>query len=79
MYPARVSAETVTYSYDSLGRLLSSAHTGGGNDGVVTSYVLDKAGNRTKHSVTGSPNGSATGVIVAPLGGSFVVIPFDRE
>lgn len=48
---AAFGSETTTYSYDELGRLVSSANSGGPRDGkaAVTSY--DPAGNRATHAV----------------------------
>lgn len=56
MLPAPVVAtETVTYSYDALGRLIKVVRTGTVNNGVVSSYSHDPAGNRTKVKTTGAP------------------------
>lgn len=41
--------ETYTYSYDSLGRLTSSAITRGPNNGTNSSACFDKAGNRRRY------------------------------
>lgn len=43
------NAETVTYSYDELGRLKASAVSGGSNNGTSTAVCYDKAGNRQKY------------------------------
>ena len=51
-----LAAETISYSYDARGRLVQVARTGTVNNGVTTSYTLDKADNRTNKSTTGSPN-----------------------
>ncbi|MFL6725203.1 MAG: RHS repeat domain-containing protein [Sphingomicrobium sp.] len=57
MIPIAASAsETITYSYDARGRLVQVAHSGTVNNGVTTSYVYDKAHNRTSKTTTGSPN-----------------------
>lgn len=50
------AAETITYTYDARGRLLKVERSGTVNNGVVTDYVLDKAGNRTGKVTTGSAN-----------------------
>lgn len=56
--PANAS-ETVTYTYDELGRMVRTSQTGSVNNGVVTDIDYDPAGNRTDYDVTGS-NGSGT-------------------
>jgi hypothetical protein len=53
--PAR-AAETITYSYDVHGRLITVVHSGTVNAGVTAAYVYDAADNRTKVTVTGSGN-----------------------
>ena len=50
------AAETITYSYDARGRLKQVARTGTVNNGVTTSYTIDKADNRANKTTTGSPN-----------------------
>jgi len=50
------AAETIAYSYDARGRLVTVARSGTVNNGVVTSYALDKADNRTSKATVGSPN-----------------------
>jgi len=54
-----VASETVTYTYDELGRMVRTTQTGSVNNGVVTDIDYDPAGNRTDYDVTGS-NGSGT-------------------
>ena len=49
------AAETITYSYDSRGRLIKVERKGSVNDTVKAEYKYDRAGNRTKVTVT-SPN-----------------------
>lgn len=51
-----LAGETITYSYDAKGRLVKVEHKGDVNDGVKVEYKHDKADNRTKVKVTGSPN-----------------------
>ena len=50
------AAETITYTYDARGRLVQVQRTGTVNNGVNTSYTIDKADNRTNKTTTGSPN-----------------------
>lgn len=50
------AAETVTYVYDARGRLVQVIRTGTVNNGVTTTYQVDKADNRTNKTTTGSPN-----------------------
>lgn len=50
---AAKSAETVTYSYDALGRLVASTASGGPNSGVSTGATFDPAGNRTSYAISG--------------------------
>jgi YD repeat-containing protein len=50
------AAETITYSYDAKGRLVKVERSGGVNNGVSAEYTHDKADNRKKLKVTGSPN-----------------------
>jgi YD repeat-containing protein len=50
------AAETITYIYDARGRLKQVARTGTVNNGVTSSYTLDKADNRSNKTTTGSPN-----------------------
>ncbi len=54
-----LASETVTYTYDELGRMIRTSQTGSVNNGVVTDLDYDPAGNRTGYDVTGS-NGSGT-------------------
>lgn len=49
-------AETITYTYDAKGRLVSVARAGTVNNNVQTSYAHDKADNRKNTTTTGSPN-----------------------
>jgi hypothetical protein len=53
-----IAAETITYTYDSKGRLLKVERSGTVNNGVKSEYTLDKADNRVLVKVSGSPNSS---------------------
>jgi YD repeat-containing protein len=48
------AGETVTYSYDALGRLTGTASSGTVNNGVETGIAYDPAGNRAAYNVTGA-------------------------
>ncbi|HYJ81844.1 MAG TPA: hypothetical protein VEW26_03245, partial [Allosphingosinicella sp.] len=50
---AAQAAESVTYSYDALGRLTATTTTGGPQSGVATGIAYDPAGNRSTYNVTG--------------------------
>lgn len=49
------ASDTTTYSYDALGRLITTAVTGGPSGGTQTSTVFDPAGNRSTYTVSGVP------------------------
>lgn len=62
--PASAS-ETITYTYDSLGRLVKVDHGATGpNAGVSSTYTYDKAGNRTNVVVAGA--GGTTTLTITP-------------
>jgi hypothetical protein len=70
------ASETVTYSYDPLGRLVNVARSVGANTPVVTRYTLDPAGNRLSHSVDGGslpPVSNSRRTVVVPLLGLEVI------
>lgn len=69
-----VSAETQTYTYDALGRLVKVEKSGGINNGVEAQYQYDAAGNRQLVTVTGASTSSSRRVVVVPLLG-YLVIP----
>ena len=48
------ASETITYAYDSLGRLVATIRNGGPNAGVSTGTSYDPGGNRSSYTVTGS-------------------------
>ena len=56
MAAAALASETVTYTYDAKGRLVKVVRTGTVNNNVQTEYTHDKADNRKRVKVTGSPN-----------------------
>lgn len=70
------ASESVTYTYDALGRLTQSATSGGVDSGLTASYTLDAADNRIAYTITGSPGSGVPDVtvIVLPLNG-FTIIP----
>ena len=49
-----IASETITYTYDALGRLTKVESAGDVNNGQVTSTSYDPAGNRTNQQVTGA-------------------------
>jgi hypothetical protein len=49
------AAETVTYTYDALGRLVRVVVSGTVNNGVQVNYTHDPADNRSNVVVTGAP------------------------
>ena len=53
---AAYATETITYNYDTRGRLVTVNHTGTVNNNVVSNYTYDKADNRQTKTTTGSPN-----------------------
>ena len=63
------AAETISYSYDARGRLITVARAGTVNNGVTTSYAFNKANNRTIHRTSGV----AGGAFVVPINGYKVV------
>jgi len=52
---AAIASETISYSYDSRGRLVKVVRAGTVNNNVSSSYSYDKADNRTNVNVV-SPN-----------------------
>ena len=50
------ASETIVYKYDAKGRLVRVERTGTVNNGVTAQYQYDKAHNRRRVIVTGSPN-----------------------
>jgi len=56
MASGAIAAETITYTYDAKGRVKKAERTGTVNNNVNSEYTYDKADNRTKTKLTGSPN-----------------------
>lgn len=50
------AAETIRYVYDAKGRVVRVERTGTVNNGVTTVHHYDRANNRRRVIVTGSPN-----------------------
>lgn len=48
------AAESVSYTYDALGRLVATTTSGGPNSGMAMGTTFDPAGNRTAYTVTGA-------------------------
>ncbi|CAM5375863.1 Carbon monoxide dehydrogenase subunit G OS=Sphingobium scionense OX=1404341 GN=GGQ90_004002 PE=4 SV=1 [Sphingobium scionense] len=53
------AAETTTFSYDALGRLVATSNSGGPRNGKQTSTEFDEAGNRKRYS-KGTPGAAPT-------------------
>jgi YD repeat-containing protein len=68
-------AETISYTYDTQGRLIEASHSGSGsNAGLDVQYRYDLSNNRTAQIVTGSRN-KGQQVVVVPTSNGFNVIP----
>jgi hypothetical protein len=71
---AAVAAETVTYSYDALGRLKQASTSGGADNGLTSALNYDPADNRSSYTISGSPrSGTGERVVVVPLNGLTVI------
>jgi YD repeat-containing protein len=46
---AALGSETTTYSYDALGRLVTTTRSGGPSSGVTMASCFDRAGNRLRY------------------------------
>lgn len=75
------ATETVTYSYDALGRLIRTVKSGGPSTGVDAQVGYDKVGNRINVTVTGansnpppSPPTSPSRLVVIPFNGKAIVV-----
>lgn len=69
---AASAAETITYTYDARGRLVSVVHSGGPSDGKTTSYSLDDADNRTAKTTTGGGGGATCSGVSFAVGNASV-------
>lgn len=49
MVSSAMASETTTYTYDALGRLVTSTRIGGPNAGVNIATCFDRAGNRIRY------------------------------
>jgi hypothetical protein len=53
---ASIASETTTYTYDALGRLVTSTRRGGPSSGVNMASCFDRAGNRLRYdTLTSTP------------------------
>jgi uncharacterized protein involved in exopolysaccharide biosynthesis len=59
------NAETVTYSYDALGRLRGSSVVGGPDTGTSTAICYDPASNRERYVIT-KPGGATCTTSIYP-------------
>lgn len=53
------AAETITYTYDALGRLVQATRSGSVNNGASATYAYDPANNRTNVTTTAPSGGMA--------------------
>jgi len=53
-----LASETITYTYDSSGRLIQIVHTGTVNNGINSSYCYDRADNRANVNVANGAGSS---------------------
>jgi YD repeat-containing protein len=65
---------TITYTYDTLGRVTSATYVGGPNDGLVITYTYDAAGNRTQYTSNGAGNTHTPNMIIVPLMGFTMIV-----
>jgi YD repeat-containing protein len=69
------AAETIAYSYDSLGRLVRVEHSGSVNGGAKADYSYDSADNRTNVTVSGVPKVVGGGFEVPDVGVGYAYAP----
>lgn len=68
---AALAQQSITYTYDALGRVLTATYTGGPSDGLIVTYTYDAAGNRTSYNSNGK---GVAGVVVVPLLGLSLIV-----
>ena len=69
------AGETITYSYDALGRLTGVAHAGTVNDGAEARYSYDPADNRTNVTVAAGPRVIGGGFELPEVNAGYVYNP----
>jgi hypothetical protein len=69
------ASETVTYNYDSLGRLVRVGHSGTVNNGITAGYSYDPADNRTNVTVGGVPTVVGGGFEFPDVGAGYAYRP----
>ncbi|WP_207791621.1 Ig-like domain-containing protein [Sandaracinobacteroides saxicola] len=52
------AGETTTFTYDALGRLVSTSSSGTVNNGLSNTIAYDPAGNRSSYGTSGAPGGT---------------------
>ena len=72
---AAQAGETVTYGYDSLGRLVRVEHQGSVNGGARADYSYDSADNRTNVTVSGVPKVAGGGFEAPEVGAGYEYRP----
>lgn len=55
-YSGASAAETITYTYDVHGRVVTASHSGSVNNGLNVTYSYNAADNRTNVTTSGSPH-----------------------
>ena len=69
------AGETITYTYDALGRIANVAHAGSVNAGVQASYTHDATDNRSTVTVSGAVVAAPSNLIFVPLGAVAILYP----